>query len=78
MRRAVEPLLERARRPIDVAVFYLTNKYVTADLIAAHRRGVRVRVIVDATSAENGYTKHELLREAGIPVRVENWAARCT
>ncbi len=76
MPNAVEPLIENAQHQIDVAVFYLTNKFVTADLIAAHLRGVRVRVIVDATSAENGYTKHELLREAGIPVRVENWGGK--
>ncbi len=76
MPNAVEPLIENAQHQIDVAVFFLTNKYVTADLIAAHRRGVLVRVIVDATAAANGYTKHELLREAGIPVRVENWGGK--
>lgn len=76
VRRAVEPLLERATRRIDVAVFYLTNKFVTADLIAAHRRGVKIRVIVDATSAQNGYTKHEVLRAAGISVKVEDWGGK--
>ena len=76
MRRAVEPLLERAARRIDVAVFYLTNKFVTADLIAAHRRGVKVRVIINATSAQNGFTKHEVLRAAGISVKVEDWGGK--
>lgn len=76
MRFGVEALVARAENRIDIAVFYLTNKYVTADLIAAHNRGVAVRVIVDATSANNGYSKHELLREAGIPVKVENWGGK--
>ena len=76
MRYGVETLVARAQERIDIAVFYLTNKFVTADLIAAHRRGVKVRVIVDATSAANGYTKHELLREAGILVKVENWGGK--
>ena len=76
MRRAVQPLIAGAKHRIDLAVFYLTNKYVTADLIAAHRRGVDVHVIVDATSAQNEYTKHELLREAGVPVKVENWGGK--
>jgi phosphatidylserine/phosphatidylglycerophosphate/cardiolipin synthase-like enzyme len=76
MRFGVEALIAQAGDRIDIAVFYLTNKYVTADLIAAHRRGVEVRVIVDATSAKNGYSKHELLREAGIPVKVENWGGK--
>lgn len=76
MRYGVEKEIQAARHSIDIAVFFLTNKFTTSDLIAAHRRGVRVRVIVDATSAKNDYTKHELLREAGIPVKVENWGGK--
>lgn len=74
--RGVLPLLRKAKDRIDVAVFYLTHKGITEQLIRAHRRGVRVRVIVDATSATNGYTKHELLRVAGIPVKVEHWGGK--
>jgi phosphatidylserine/phosphatidylglycerophosphate/cardiolipin synthase-like enzyme len=76
MRYGVETLIAKAKRTIDVSVFFLTSKYVTADLIAAHQRGVDVRVIVDATSAGNGYTKHDLLRVAGVPVKVENWGGK--
>lgn len=72
----VRPLLQGAQQRIDIAVFYLTNKAITADLIAAHLRGVKVRVILDATAATNGYTKHELLREAGIAVKVEPWGGK--
>ncbi|MEQ8330286.1 MAG: phospholipase D-like domain-containing protein [Longimicrobiales bacterium] len=76
MRFGVQALIARAEQSVDVAVFYLTNKWVVGELIDAHRRGVEVRVIVDATSAENGYSKHELLRVAGIPTRVENWGGK--
>ena len=76
MRFGVEALIAKADERIDISVFYLTDKYVTADLIAAHRRGVIVRVIVDATSATNGYSKHEILRKAGIAVKVENWGGK--
>lgn len=76
MRFGIQALIAKARRSIDVAVFYLTNKYVVSELIAAQLRGVRVRVIVDATAAKNGYSKHELLRVAGIPTKVEDWGAK--
>ena len=76
MEEGVRPLLAAAKDRIDLAVFFLTHKRVTADLIAAHRRGVQVRIIVDATSAGNGYSKHELLRAAGIPTKVENWGSK--
>jgi phosphatidylserine/phosphatidylglycerophosphate/cardiolipin synthase-like enzyme len=72
----VRPILRRAQKRIDIAVFFLTHKAITKDLIDAHRRGVEVRVILDATAATNGYTKHELLREVGIPVKVEAWGGK--
>lgn len=76
MTYGVRALIARAQEQIDIAMFFLTHKEVTADLIAAHKRGVEVRVLVDATSVNNGYTKHEILREAGIPVKVENWGGK--
>ncbi len=74
--QAVRPLIQQARQRIDVGIFFLTHKGIARDLIAAHERGVRVRVILDATAARNGYTKHELLRAAGIPVKIENWGGK--
>lgn len=76
IREAVRPLVKQARERIDVAVFYLTHKHLTADLIDAHLRGVEVRIILDATAATNGFTKHELLRAVGIPVKVEDWGGK--
>lgn len=73
---AVRPLIQGATERIDVGIFFLTHKLIAKDLIDAHRRGVKVRVILDATAAKNGYTKHELLRAAGIPVKVETWGGK--
>jgi phosphatidylserine/phosphatidylglycerophosphate/cardiolipin synthase-like enzyme len=76
VRFGVRPLLKDAGQRIDIAVFFLTHKHVVDDLIAAHRRGVKVRVVIDSTGARNEYSKHELLRAAGIPVKVENWGGK--
>jgi len=35
-----------------------------------------VRVIIDATGASNEYSKHQYLRDKGIPVKVENWGGK--
>jgi len=72
----IRPLIQNAKDRIDIGVFFLTHKHITADLMAAHRRGVKVRIILDATAAKNGYSKHELLRAAGIQVKVENWGGK--
>jgi phosphatidylserine/phosphatidylglycerophosphate/cardiolipin synthase-like enzyme len=76
IRERVRPLIKDADKSIDVAVFFLTHKRIAGDLIDAHLRGVKVRVIIDATAATNGYSKHELLRAAGIPVKIENWGGK--
>ncbi len=76
LRYGVRGLIAKAEDHINISVFFLTAKYLSADLIAAHRRGVKVRVIIDATSAKNEYSKHEILREAGIPVKIENWGGK--
>ena len=76
IRERIRPLVKQAQERIDIAVFFLTHKHLTADLIDAHLRGVEVRVIIDATSATNGFTKHELLRAVGIPVKVETWGGK--
>ena len=76
MTRAVVPAIQKAKTSIDIAVFFLTHKAVAHELIEAKKRGVKVRVILDATAAGNGYTKHEVLRAAGIPVKVENWGGK--
>ena len=76
MYRGVIPMIREAGNTIDVAVFFLTHKNVAKELVRAKKRGVSVRVILDATAATNGYSKHNYLREHGIPVKVENWGGK--
>lgn len=76
VRDSLIPAIQNAETSIDLAIFFLTHKYITAELIKAHLRGVKVRIIIDATSVSNGYTKHKILREVGIPVKVENWGGK--
>lgn len=70
--RAVRPLVAGAQRSVDVAAFFLTHRELVRDLVEAHLRGVRVRVLIDATGASNEYSKHPILRAAGIPVKVDD------
>ncbi len=76
MQTRVRRLVRDAKKSVHVAVFFLTHKQIAADLIAAKLRGVDVQVIIDANGASNEYSKHELLRAAGIPVKVEDWGGK--
>ena len=69
-------LLKSAQKTIYVEMFYLTNKYLVKDLIFAKQRGVDVKVILDASSANNAFSVHHKLRSAGIPVKIENWGGK--
>jgi phosphatidylserine/phosphatidylglycerophosphate/cardiolipin synthase-like enzyme len=73
---AVREEIRRARTRIDIAAFFLTHTALVRDLLAAHARGVAVRVLLDATGASNEYSKHEVLRAAGVPVKVEDWGGK--
>ncbi len=74
--RLIRPLIKNATDYVDLPIFFLTHKKIAGDLISAHQRGVKVRVILDATAATNGYSKHEILRAAGIPVKIEDWGGK--
>ncbi len=58
MKRVVE-LIANAKDSINVTIFFLTQKEITRQLIKAHRRGVAIRIILDATAAKNGYQHRE-------------------
>ncbi|ATJ83048.1 phospholipase D family protein [Halomonas beimenensis] len=82
IRDALVTVVDRAGEGdrVDVAVFYLAHREIVEALIAAHRRGVTVRVLLDPNHEAFGIDKGgipnrpvaEELTTAGIPVR---WCA---
>src|SRR5688500_2746909 len=57
-----------ARRTLDVQAYLLTTKDVAKPIADAHRRGVRVRVLLDVGQREDKYSAATYLRNAGVPV----------
>lgn len=74
--KKILPIINNANKYIYIPVFYITKKELVNELIAAHKRGVEVKIINDATNASNKYTIHHQLREAGIKVKTENYAGK--
>lgn len=68
---------QKAGTEIDVAMFYLSERKIIRELIAAHERGVKVRVLLDPNKDAFGRTKNGIpnrpvaseLHDAGIEVR---------
>ncbi|MCX7803248.1 MAG: phospholipase D-like domain-containing protein [Meiothermus ruber] len=66
-RGAILEVLGRARQEIWVAAYVLTDTRIIEALVQAHRRGVRVRVVIDTRNLEN--SRDETLKQAGVDVR---------
>lgn len=61
-------LIEGAKKTVDVTMYQLDRKSFVGALVAAHGRGVRVRVILDETQSVNVGARAEL-ESAGIEVK---------
>lgn len=58
--------IERARMSVDVAAYELNLDSVTRALLSTHRRGVRVRLVIDSHSTDEPAVRK--LQEAGVPL----------
>ncbi|AOY02287.1 hypothetical protein BJP62_09335 [Jeongeupia sp. USM3] len=59
-----------AQHSLRVAAYMFTHRGLADALIAAHRRGVDVRVVADAREARQAESRLHALAGAGIPVRL--------
>lgn len=73
---ALVPLINSAQKYIYLPVFVITHKSMTDALIKAKERGVDVKLILDATSTRSKNSTHTILRNAGIPLKTENYAGK--
>lgn len=70
------PLINSSQKYIYMPVFLVTHKGLTESLINASKRGVAVKVILDATNAHGNVSKIKILRQNGIQVKTENFAGK--
>lgn len=73
---AVVPLIRNSKKYIYLPTFLITHNALKEELLAAHKRGVDVRVIIDATNTSVRHSAFKELRAGGIPVKVENYAGK--
>ena len=76
MNRGILPLINSSKKYIYIPTFLITDKGMCNALIAAKKRGVDVKVLVDAVNAMGRASKHQLLRDNGILVKTENYAGK--
>lgn len=69
---AIRRQLDAAERAIDACVFTITDDRLAESLLAAHRRGVAVRVITDNDKAHDEGSDVRRLERAGVAVREDH------
>jgi cardiolipin hydrolase len=74
-RHAIVGQLRACRQRADICVFTLSDDRISDEVLAAHRRGVAVRLITDNEKAFDRGSDVIGLRDAGVPVRVDQSAA---
>lgn len=75
----VIPLINCAQKYIYIPAFLITHKGLSDSLINAAKRGVSVKIILDATNTHTPSSKMKLLRQngnGGIQVKTENFAGK--
>jgi len=63
-RRLIQ-LLEKATSSLEVCIYIITCQKLSETIIRVHRKGVRVRIIVDADMADSSGTQIGILRKYG-------------
>jgi phosphatidylserine/phosphatidylglycerophosphate/cardiolipin synthase-like enzyme len=72
----IVPLINDAQKYVYIPAFFLTHRKLAKSLVEAHKRGVDVKIIVDAVSVQGKYPSHRYLRANAIAVKVENFAGK--
>lgn len=65
-------LIAACRETLDVCVFTITNDELSGALLAAHERGVGLRIITDDDKASDRGSDIDRLRSAGVDVRTDS------
>ncbi|MCV6615861.1 MAG: phospholipase D-like domain-containing protein [Cellvibrionaceae bacterium] len=71
-RSAIIGQLQKAKQSIDICVFTISDDNISAAILAAHRRGVAVRIISDNDKSEDRGSDIERLEAEGIPLRLDD------
>ncbi len=72
---ALVRLIDGAAKNIDAAIYTFTNRALAAAVVRAHKRGVKIRLILDGND-ESDYSKGFYLRQRGVDVRYARGLAK--
>lgn len=69
-------LIVHEKKSIHMAAYMITDKEIAQALVAAHKRGVHVEIVTDASCLKSESGQIDWLKKQGIPVHVYIGASR--
>lgn len=63
---------KKAKKSIDICVFTISENQISNELIACHKRGVKIRIITDDDKSHDKGSDIEYLSEQGIEITTDN------
>ena len=64
--------ISKAKKSIDLAIFSFTNDDLANEILAAHNRGVKVRIITDDEAMKGKGADTQRMADAGIECRTDS------
>jgi len=69
---AIVARLNAAKSTVDLQAYYFTSSSIAKGVAEAHRRGVKVRCIIDASAIDEQYSVATYLTNANVPVWLDD------
>jgi phospholipase D len=69
--KVIAGLISKANKSIYVQAYGITSEEIARELIAAHKRGVKVRILLDKSNLHDKYSRMKEMQDAGIEVSID-------
>ncbi len=69
--RHIVDFCQQAQKSLDICVFTISDDRITKAILAAHERGIAVRIITDNDKVNDAGSDIDFLRSKGIPVATD-------
>ena len=74
--KAIIDTISKSKSEILVQAYIFTSEPIAKALLDAHKRGVKVFVILDKSQKKNGYSSATFYANQGIPAYIDSYHAR--
>ena len=69
--KVIAYLIAKATESVYVQAYGITSPLIVNELISAHNRGIKVRVLLDKSNLHDKYSKMTELKKAGMDVSID-------